>query len=369
MSMGQLLIAVCLKTGPQSERFLRDINSIINDPDISISKSFDQVHVENFAKLEQLAAAVDAHFQDPDGKYAVVISDKLVRAGQFTSKAKELIDPHFHNPLVTMAVTSNKGHVTDIDQILPIDSDFDAIADGLELLSQRLQYIGPPEKREFNHQFRIRPIPDEFSLWRYYRLRQRVYRVMGYISDAKERIQAKMEIDGCDVNAIHLGAFELCDGHHELVGTARVLLSNGLETRWSEWTRQLLDSDKRLKAIVDKETLQLGLPVFQSQSLNSHLQESMEKELLCAELSRVIVTNRYRGAGLSRMLIENAIDVASQNGVDRLYLECLKLHEPMYAKYGFETILGSGAQVIGVGRSMVAMMRSLTPAGVPATSR
>lgn len=368
MGTGQLLIAVCLKAGPKSEQFLRDLESICNDPETLIPGSYESVRVENYAKLEQLAAALDNHFQDPAGKYAVVVSDKLARSGQFANRAKELIDPHFHNPLVTLAVTSTAKHVPDIDRVVAPSADRDDLADALGLLSQRLQYIGPPCKHQFEHPFRVRPIPDEFELWRYYRLRQRVYRIMGYVSEEKERVRAQLEIDGCDVNAIHLGAFELCEGHHNLVGTARILLSNGRETRWAEWTRHLLKFEKRLRAIVEKENLPLGLPVFQSQQLNSHLQESMEKELLCAELSRVIVTSNYRGAGLSRMLVQNAIDVAAQNGVDRLYLECLRLHEPMYAKYGFESISGTGAEVIGVGRSMAAMMLSLTPAGVPAAT-
>jgi predicted GNAT family N-acyltransferase len=228
-------------------------------------------------------------------------------------------------------------------------------------VASRLVYLMRPAPRSFPNPIRVRRINDELELVEYYRLRHRVYEMMGYISNQKECVPSRMEIDGCDPTSLHLGAYEQLNGYCALAGTARVVFMNGDDSLSTvngfRWTNHLLENDPRLKVLVQREQLPNGLPVFQSQNLNEHLHEAIRDRLHCAELSRVIVHPDYRGAQLSTKLVEHAISEAQQNKVDRLYLECLDVHESLYAKHGFQTIPNTRGLVVGVGRNMIAMVR------------
>jgi predicted GNAT family N-acyltransferase len=123
-------------------------------------------------------------------------------------------------------------------------------------------------------------------------------------------------------------------------------------------------SDPVLALAID-QTLGLELPIFHSQNLGRVMKQAIEADEVCGELSRVIVAEDFRGGGLSRKLVEFAVQEAARAGVTRLFLECLELHEELYRQFGFEKIEGAKASVIGVNKTMIAMQRRLTEAGAP----
>ncbi|MCG8586925.1 MAG: GNAT family N-acetyltransferase [Pirellulales bacterium] len=356
--MGDQLLVAVVSILPERTHWIRGVEILCNDLTMWGGDEFEVEHAE-FRSLAALSEALTKHFAAESRQFAIVISDLLLDEGEFKEDAKESIDPHLHCPLVTIAISPDRRPVADIDFVVSNSANRDELAEALSLLADRLRYLVAPIKGDYQNPFDIRPIDDEYELAKYYRLRHKVYRTMGYLNVKKASVSSKLEIDGCDANAIHLGAFEKCGGFQRLVGTARILLAQSDETHWADWTRSLLKSDRTLRVIVRNESIPLGLPVFQSQALNDELQESLERELLCAELSRVIVEHPYRGAGLSRRLVKTAIKEAEKARVDRLYLECLRLHEPVYRKYGFRTIPGKYGQVIGVSKSMIAMRLDL----------
>src|SRR5262249_12363172 len=155
--------------------------------------------------------------------------------------------------------------------------------------------------------------------------------------------------------AIHFGAFHKNQGFDTLAGTFRVVMVNQAAPSFTGWTRRLLDSDPQLRTLVRSEAYPLPLPVFPSPQPYHHLPESIQQHLNCAELSRVIVAEDYRGLGLSTLLVERAQLEARNQQVHRFYLECLRQHEPLYAKLGFQTIPGKAGRVIGVNRTMIPM--------------
>jgi GNAT superfamily N-acetyltransferase len=56
---------------------------------------------------------------------------------------------------------------------------------------------------------------------------------------------------------------------------------------------------------------------------------------LC-ELSRVVVAEKFRGCGVSRLLVRACIAAALELKQRYILLECIPQHARMYEKYGFE---------------------------------
>lgn len=359
-----LTVSMLIAEERNRQRLSKHLTALRDSSEMRSDGFFSGVEFHSHSTWEDLVELLKVQ-SELSAPFTLIVSDQLVRDGEFDHQAKELIDPYYRKPLVTLAVTETGERISDIDHAVKPTARRAEIAGILGLLTRRLAYMAPPVKREFPNLFQVRLIENEYELHEYYRLRYDVYRVMGYIGKSKERVKSQHEIDGCDFNAVHFGAFEECDGFQRLVGTARLLLTEAKESKWAAWTRNLLRTDRPLRTMVKNETLSLGLPVFQSQQLNDHLQEAFQQELLCAELSRVIVKNEFRGAGIARRLAEASIRYARDYGVKRLYLECLRLHESFYTKFGFSMLSSKGAQVIGINKSMIAMMMMPTMAGAP----
>lgn len=366
MAIDSLLIAVTIRDTELDRRVMRDLEALCSSTTGFADWNPTEVAIETFPTFDRLSSGLTAHFEAGSERYAIVVSDILVDGGKLATDARVTLGDNLNAALATLAIADSVARATDVDRVIPPTAGRDELREMLELLSARLRYIGPPKKHRQRRELRVRRIKDEFELSRYFRLRHDVYRAMGYLNERKEQVRSRLEIDGCDGNAIHLAAFERRDGFEILVGTARVLLSESSESSAAIWARQLLRSDPELEALVHNEALPLTLPVFHSQPLNHHLYEANRRGFLCAEISRVTVAYEYRGLGLSRLLLEHAIDEARQAQVHRLYLECLRLHESLYAKFGFRTLPDTGGEVIGFGRSMIAMVLELESSGASA---
>lgn len=359
MGYGNLLIALSIRNLSRCAGLIEKLKSIAGTSGMADDWALAGLQLEFFPTSESLTERLGGYFEETTEPIVIVVSDMLAEHGQATSVAMALVEKRAPEALTTLAVNDYSGRVPDIDRVVAPDVETADLIDVLTLLVARLKYLSPPVRRSTYPPFILRRINGEFELKKYYELRHRVYKIMGYLSENKEDVPSRMEIDWCDKNAIHLGAFEQSSGFDKLAGTVRILFSNPLNTRYVEWTDNLLKSDNRLRAQVSNEHLQFGLPVFHSHNLNPHIKEVVEHDLSCAELSRVIVDENYRGAGLAVQLTSRAIEEACLIGVDRIYLECLRLHEALYEKFGFQRIEGSGGRVIGIGKSMIAMHREI----------
>ena len=126
---------------------------------------------------------------------------------------------------------------------------------------------------------------------------------------------------------------------------------------------ELAGRDPVLEHALSRGVLQFQLPIFHSQSMKTIFRESVRQNEVCGELSRVIVAEDYRGAGLSKRLVEFSLAEAAKVGVTRIFLECLDIHEDLYGRLGFKRIEGTPGTVISVNQTMIAMelSRPLVP--------
>lgn len=305
------------------------------------------------------------HFRSDGDRAAVLLSDGLEEqigsqsypAPEPSQWAKDLRDTFRQKPFATIAITPHR-RIPDIDRTVPARCGPDQWLDTLRLTIEKLSYLDRPKNARLSYPVVIREISNrETEMMEYFRLRHRIYNVMGYIDEDVERAPSQMEINRCDKHAIHIGAFERVGARETLVGTARVMHTGSFESPCSRYVNALADQDPVLKLKM-QEAMTMRLPVFQSMrspQMNQLFSDTLTAEQDCGELSRVIVSPSHRGIGLANLLVKFAIFQANRHNVDPLLLECLPIHERFYNRFGFQKIEGEEGRVIGVEQSMIAM--------------
>jgi GNAT superfamily N-acetyltransferase len=303
----------------------------------------------------------------------IVISDLLVElsAGALeddtwspSNWAKEVQD-ELQGRGAVIAVVDRSRRVRDIDRTLSRSASPEQLLATIKLVADKLTYMARPAKRSLGQSVTVRLIRRQHELMEYFKLRHRIYRIMGYLDEPIENAPSQMEIDWCDRISLHVGAFEQGrDAQERLVGTARVVIgaAPGGTDRTRDifrgnWVVKLAASDPVLSHVVNNRVLELELPIFHSQNLSGIFRDTILHNEVCGELSRVIVAEDHRGTGLSSQLVEFAMAEAVKVGVQRLFLECLELHEPVYGKHGFKRLAGSKGAVLGVNQTMIGMER------------
>ncbi len=277
--------------------------------------------------------------------------------------AKEAYDAVQAN-LFSIAIMDSPRRVRDVDRTIGRHVGLRQLLDVLRLAADKLSYIARPEKQAPTVSLEVRAIRKQTELMEYFKLRHRIYRIMGYLDDEAENAPSKMEINWCDTISLHFGAFAVRrDGREELAGTARVVIGSatgvqkyaGLLAQYKEWTARLASQDPVLRNNLANRVLELELPIFHSQELAEVFRQTVVRNECCGELSRVIVAEDYRGTGLSGHLVKFALAEAARAGVNRMFLECLDNHEELYRKLGFRRLPGTRGTVLGVNRTMIAM--------------
>lgn len=327
------------------------------------------VNVVPSQSQQGLLDELNRRFQAGGNATAIVLSDRLSEPSRTdgelhepTSWARELIVTFQDRLFGTLSLTDRYRRIQDIDRTLRDGFESRELLETLALVAERLTYVRRPPPRQQAWPLVVRLIRTEAELEQYFSLRHRVYRVMGYLDPRIEYASSGMEIDGFDLTALHVGAFERTAQGEKLVGTARVVSVRPLDDRYERWTRRLARNDPSLKTRVTSWVPQLQLPIFYSMKLEESYRHLLTQEPVCGELSRVVVDNAYRGTGLSTALARFAVLAAVERGVGRLFLECLHLHEGLYRKLGFRTMAGMSGRVPLVNRTMIAM--EMTPDAV-----
>src|SRR5262249_31457820 len=159
------------------------------------------------------------------------------------------------------------------------------------------------------------------ELLEYFKLRHRIYKIMGYLDEHVENAPSQMEINWCDKIALHIGAW-VRDGDQQevLAGTARVVVAipseDGLRPaaieRYDKCVAPLARQDPVLQQSLAYGALMQQLPIFASQRLYTLFAKALQNNEVCAELSRVIVAEEFRGTGLSTKLVEFALAAAAK---------------------------------------------------------
>ena len=325
---------------------------------------------EALARLRQYSAMADR-------PAVILLSDGLAESVGDVSSVESWIPSYWAKEVadamgsrgIKIAIMDEPRRVVDIDRAICRSAKSAQLQELLKLAADKLAYMARPEKREDSRALEVRLIRRQHELLDYFRLRHRIYRIMGYLRQEIECAPSQMEMDWCDSIALHCGAYDRRKGGREiLAGTARIVVASSVSPQrhadllamYKHWVTSLAASDPVLDAAID-QTLVWELPIFHSQNLGRILKQAVEKEETYGELSRVVVAEDYRGGGLSRKLVEFAMKEAARAGVHRLFLECLELHHDLYAQFGFRRMEGAKASVIGVNKTMIAMECYLAP--------
>jgi predicted GNAT family N-acyltransferase len=259
----------------------------------------------------------------------------------------------------TVAIVRQVRRVTDIDRTISPDCTGRNLEIVLGLVIDRLRYLAPPGRQlPVNcNPIVVRPLrADNETEWRnYFLLRHRVYTIMGYLTQEVECSPSRLEVNEADVHAIHIGAFHRDGVQERLVGTARVVTNSEADRALQETFEAITGQDQIARQSLDTPYF-LGLPIFHThEAMNPIMQEVFTTNQSCGELSRVIVSPEYRGSGISQKLIREALRRSVAKGAQRVFLECLPVHERVYEKHGFRRIEGVAGPVVDVGRTMIAM--------------
>jgi GNAT superfamily N-acetyltransferase len=301
------------------------------------------------------------YFSDATARPLILISDLLKGPadpidGFLTRECQKRFAEH---ALGTIAILQSRERLTDIDRTIVPDVSRDDLTHAMVMLLGRLEYLRAPVPGQAvdPQSIVIRPLrgDNEAEFRSYFQLRHRVYSQMGYLDDFAERSLSKLEMNEADVHSLHLGAYCRSGVRELLAGCARVVTNSEADPALVDLFETIADRDP-----VSKQRLggayQLGLPIFHTyRAMTPIIGEIFRKRQKCGELSCVIVDRAFRGSGISNRLISEALERAVGRGVARIFVECLKIHEPLYEKHGFKRISGFEASVIDVKRTMIAM--------------
>ena len=186
----------------------------------------------------------------------------------------------------------------------------------------------------------IATLDDKEQLREYFALRYRVWKKMGYLAPEKDSSKSAWEIDFTDRTALPIGAFTH-DG--KLIGCARLVFpSHG---KFRHLTRMIDDLIKeRNDPILTRNYQQpknLMHPFDLLESFDEFARfyaEIVRSRQSKAEVSRVIVDNKYRNQGIGEVLVDSLLSIARQNKVKILFLACVEEHRHFYESCGFNQL-------------------------------
>lgn len=321
---------------------------------------FRRQRVADDGDLERLVALLRTR---PTSARVLVVSDRLVERNDAGALVATALARRVRESLRTsshlcglLAVTDipSWARVTDIDGCISTTADAMAARAGIVRAATALRLkASPPSRGEMRAGSAwVGPVQSEAQLRGCLQLRRRVYGLLGYLPDDVMDESSDVEIDEFDDRAVHLAA----EHSGEVVGTARLILDLPGEVDGAIRRMLTIDSVRRAHATwcraIGRRTREgnrdrgrgspfMPLPILRSTDFRSRWAEALQTLSGGAELSRVIVAPSHRGRGVSRLLIQAAIDVARSTRCRLLLLECIPVHEPMYEKYGFCRLPGS----------------------------
>jgi predicted GNAT family N-acyltransferase len=237
---------------------------------------------------------------------------------------------------------------------------------------------GPTADLADNEAIAVRLVRDEKDMRACLRLRFDVYDRMFYLEERISDCPARLDMDLYDKRAIHFLAESSLTG--DVVGTVRLVLPRPLlpgqrdsvigspapatMERQARLCQRIADDEARLgnSALADKlgEASFAALPILQSNDFRDKTAQMLAQANLQAELSRLIVQPRYRGLGVSRLLIRVVVAAALDLERDIILLECVPAHAAMYSKHGFQRMQGHHGRVQDLDQLAVAMSLELT---------
>jgi predicted GNAT family N-acyltransferase len=258
-------------------------------------------------------------------------------------------------------------------------NDITKVADGLRLKAPS----GPPRVLPRDRAIELKVARTLAEMEDCLGLRFQVYDRMGYLEDRISGCPSQLEIDRYDVydnkGTIHFIAKDHESG--EIAGTVRLILARGLgkvrESVIGSPPSEILHMQDRLireiarreadtseeRAVLQQKINAPGffgsLPILQSAEFHEKSRAILMRSQDICELSRLVVGPRYRGLGVSKVLVRAVLATALDLKKDRVLLECVPTHASMYEKFGFELIKGTHSRAQELDQEAVAMQLAL----------
>jgi len=373
---------------------------------------FTCAHLDAFATNQQFAfewcpvntsrllAEIESHLDDR--RLFVIVSDQLVTVGsdgqfspsQVVAEIRKLFLEHTQQFCGLVGLVNGPARRTpDVDRVVDAGSmdgeslrnEITKVADGLRLKAPP----GPPRALPRERAIEVKVAQTREELYDCLALRFQVYDRMGYLEDRISQCPSQLEVDRYDVydrkGAIHFIAKDHDSG--EIAGTVRLVLARGLGNiresvigshpqqtllKQSNLIREIAkcEADKAAanpreanRAILEQKINAPGyfgsLPILQSADFHEKSRAILKRAEDIGELSRLVVGPRYRGLGVSKVLVRAVLATAFDLKKDVVLLECVPSHVSMYEDFGFRQIEGSHSRAQELDQEAVAMMLEL----------
>jgi len=355
---------------------------VAEEPVFASSERF-RFTVESASNRASLFKELQCIVDSDDIRCVIVISDGLTTSDIQTGLApndltqairRRFLDTKHLCGLVALAPGATR-RIQDIDCFVDTAGfDLKTLKMAITKTANGLRLKAPPGRQHVlaeDDAIKIQAIQSKQQLRECLKLRFQIYGLMGYLADKIASNPAELEMDSFDLNSVHFVAVD--HRSRQVAGTARLvvpqvshhentLIGNPHKTlcRYRSWCNELAmtpGADVLRHKLA--EPYFLPLPILQSSEFRDKWREMLDEATHGGEISRVVVSPRYRGLGVSALLIRAAIATAYSIAKRFVLLECIPVHAKMYAKYGFRPIEGHHNRVQELDQTAVGMQLQL----------
>ena len=243
-----------------------------------------------------------------------------------------------------------------VDNTISEDANEEAICHHLVKAFRSILYRCPPTKSLMDpaESVQVKMVDSFDELKESLRLRHRIYKLLGYSHEIASEADGCVDLDPYDAAALHFVAIASSGDLRTVIGTARLVCYSfdslsgsilGNSASFPEWRRAVAEwlatRSASLRSEVFSSEGMAGLPVLETFDIVT-LTESLN--ISCArlgEVGRVVVAEKFRGLGISRLLVRACLAAASDLGLGQLLLDCIPQHMPIYRKCGFKQVSGA----------------------------
>lgn len=333
---------------------------------------------------------IDEFLKQNSTRMLVVVSDLLTDRqpngghipSQLSHNIRERFRCHPHFCGLVGLVHGSAARTHDVDRTLDARGLSEAVLrDGVTKVADGLRLKAPPGRRQewdAREAVVVQLAQTEAELEACFRLRHEIYDRMGYLDEELSNLAAQLEVDPYDAfdskrgtGALHFVA--KVNRLDAVVGTGRLILARRIQAnigptaigapptlimqRQAELLQRIIarcDTTGELQTRLNAPR-SCTLPLLQSTQLREKTKDTLRDVDALTELSRLVVVPRFRGSGVSKVLIRAMIAASFDLKKGKVILECVPTHVSMYEKYGFFAMPGTHTRAESLDQEAVAM--------------
>jgi predicted GNAT family N-acyltransferase len=244
--------------------------------------------------------------------------------------------------------------ITYVDGIVNSDADDQAFREAFRRILRAIHYKLPPPRQKpatSGGVVEVLPVETIEDFQASLSLRYEAYGLLGYFHETMEQQSARLELDYYDQSALHLVAVAPGPPSRRVIGTARLVLARtrtrqaglfgsavAIRAHYTQLCERVAAGSRWLMQKLEGGPGAAALPLFASFGYGDISPISATEIGDFCELSRVVVSEKFRGMGISRLLVRACVAAAIELGHRYVVLECIPQHVRLYAKMGFEKI-------------------------------